>query len=47
MSLEPGCLVMVEPGERHRIVWVDPDHGLRWVIVKQVSAPDSKTVVPD
>jgi mannose-6-phosphate isomerase-like protein (cupin superfamily) len=47
VPLEPNSLVMVEPGERHRVVWVDPEQGLRWVIVKQVSAADSKTVVPE
>ena len=47
VPLEPNTVVMVEPGERHRVALVDPDLGLRWVIVKQISAPDSKTVVPD
>jgi len=47
VPLEPNTVVMVEPGERHRVASVDPDVGMRWVIVKQVSAPNSKTLVDD
>ena len=47
VPLTGGTVVMVEPGERHRVVFVDPDIGARWVIVKQQSAPDSKHVVPE
>jgi hypothetical protein len=38
---------MVEPGEKHRVVSVDPEVGVRWVIIKERSAPDSKHVVPE
>ena len=46
VPLDANTVVMVEPGERHRVASVDPELGLRWVAVKRVSAPDSKTVVP-
>lgn len=45
--LRPGIVVMVEPGEKHRVVSVDPEVGVRWVIIKERSAPNSKHVVPD
>ena len=44
VPLEAGTVVMVAPGERHRVNWVDPVHGARWVIVKERSALDSKRV---
>ena len=40
--LAAGTVVMVEPGEKHRVSWVDPDAGVRWVLVKQRSEPNSK-----
>jgi mannose-6-phosphate isomerase-like protein (cupin superfamily) len=36
--LQTGTVVMVQPGERHRIVSVSPS-GVRWVIIKERSAP--------
>ena len=41
VALTAGHTVMVEPGERHRVVEVGPD-GIRWVIIKERSEPDSK-----
>ena len=41
--LEAGTVVMVEPGEKHRVQNVGAA-GVRWVIVKERSAPDSKRV---
>ncbi|MBI1801427.1 MAG: cupin domain-containing protein [Chloroflexi bacterium] len=45
VPLEPNTVVMIQPGERHRVVWVDPDEGIQWLILKERSAPDSKVVV--
>lgn len=46
VPLMGGTVVMVEPGERHRLVMVDPQVGARWVIIKERSTPNSKYVVP-
>ena len=43
VPLEAGATVMVEPGERHQVVDVGPD-GIRWVIIKERSEPDSTHV---
>ena len=32
-------VVMVAPKEKHRIVWIDPKQGAKWVIIKQESVP--------
>lgn len=47
VSLEAGSIVMVEPGERHRVTWVDPDAGVRWIVIKEHSTPDGKIVVSE
>ncbi len=39
--LQAGSTVMVQPGEKHRVVEVGPN-GIRWVIIKERSIPDSK-----
>jgi mannose-6-phosphate isomerase-like protein (cupin superfamily) len=44
VPLQADTVVMVEPGERHRVRCVDPDVGARWVIIKQRSEPNSKHV---
>jgi len=44
VPLMAGLTVKVEPNERHRIVSVGSD-GIRWVIIKERSEPDSKYVV--
>jgi mannose-6-phosphate isomerase-like protein (cupin superfamily) len=44
IPLTPGMVVMVEPGEKHRVVSVCPERGGRWVVVKERSEPDSKFV---
>jgi hypothetical protein len=43
MPLQAGATVMVEPGERHRVVSVGP-MGIRWVIIKERLEPDSKHI---
>lgn len=43
VTLEAGSVVMVEPGERHRVVAVGPDGG-RWIVIKERSVPGSKEV---
>ena len=42
-----GTVVMIHPGEKHRVSSVDPETGVRWVIVKQRSEPNSKHSVPE
>ena len=45
VPLAANTVVMVQPGERHRVVWIDPAEGIQWVIIKERSAPNSKLVV--
>lgn len=45
VRLAAGSVVMVHPGERHRISWVHPELGARWIVVKQESQPNGKHVV--
>ncbi len=47
VPLEAGMVVMMQPGEKHRLIWVDPDYGVQWIVVKERSAPDGKIVVPE
>lgn len=47
VPLVAGTVVMVQPGERHRVMWVDPDAGVQWVVIKERSVPDGKIVVPE
>lgn len=47
VPLEADTVVMVQPGERHRVAWIDLEEGVQWVIVKERSAPESKIVVPE
>lgn len=47
VPLHGGTVMMVEPGEKHRIVAVDPQVGARWVVIKERSLPDSKHVAPE
>ena len=44
VPLAAGTGAMVEPGERHKVVGVG-NEGIRWVIIKERSEPDSKHVV--
>jgi len=43
VPLVAGSVVMVESGERHRVVDVGPE-GVRWIVVKERSVPGSKLV---
>ncbi len=45
IPLKADTVVMVSPGERHRLTRGDPDAGLRWIVVKERSAPDGKILV--
>lgn len=47
VPLEPDTLVMVEPGEKHRVAWVHPSEGIQWVLIKERSVPDGKVIVPE
>ena len=42
VPLEAGSLIMVEPGEKHRVLELDAANGIRWVIIKERSEPKSK-----
>ena len=44
VTLEAGSVTLVEPGERHRLSWVDAEVGLQWVVVKERSEPNSKRI---
>ena len=44
VPLKEGTTIMVQPGERHRVISVG-ERGIRWVIIKERSEPDSKYVV--
>jgi mannose-6-phosphate isomerase-like protein (cupin superfamily) len=46
VPLRADSIVMVEPGGRHRVRFVDPELGARWVIITQRSEPNSKHVAP-
>ncbi|MFT5692662.1 MAG: mannose-6-phosphate isomerase-like protein (cupin superfamily) [Oceanicoccus sp.] len=41
IPLFAGPTIMVQPGERHRVVAVGPS-GIGWVIIKERSEPNSK-----
>lgn len=43
VPLRAGSVVMIEPGERHRVSHISA-RGVRWVIVKERSIPNSKHV---
>lgn len=43
VPLVAGSVVMVEAGERHRVAAVGPE-GVRWIVVKEKSVPNSKVV---
>ncbi len=43
--LAAGVVVMVQPGERHRVTWIDPDVGAQWIVIKERSVPGSKMIV--
>jgi mannose-6-phosphate isomerase-like protein (cupin superfamily) len=47
VPLDADTVVMVEPGERHRLTWVDPEEGVRWVIIKEHSMPGTKYCVSE
>lgn len=45
VPLQADSIIMVEPKERHKIKYIDPDTGARWVIIKEKSEPNSKHIV--
>ena len=45
ISLSKDTLLAVDPYEKHKWHSIDPSHGIRWVIIKEESRPDSKIVV--
>jgi mannose-6-phosphate isomerase-like protein (cupin superfamily) len=44
VPIEKGSLLMIEPGEIHRIAAIDQDVGLQWVIIKEKSISNGKHV---
>jgi mannose-6-phosphate isomerase-like protein (cupin superfamily) len=47
VPVEAGMVVMVQPGEQHRVTWIAPDEGVEWIVVKERSVPGSKVIVPE
>jgi len=47
LPIKAGMVVMVQPGERHRLIWIAPDEGVQWIVIKERSAPGSKIVVAE
>jgi uncharacterized cupin superfamily protein len=47
VPLEAGNVVMVEPGERHRVTWIDPDAGVQWIVVKERSMPNDRIALSE
>jgi mannose-6-phosphate isomerase-like protein (cupin superfamily) len=47
VAIAAGMVVMVQPGERHRVACIDPEAGVQWIVIKERSAPGSKIVVPE
>lgn len=43
VKMEAGQVIMVEPGENHKVISISPE-GARWIIVKERSEPDSKVI---
>ena len=41
VSLQPGMVVMVEPGEQHMVSSIGK-MGAHWIVIKEQSEPDSK-----
>ena len=44
VSLSKDILLMVDPYEKHKWHSIDPVVGIRWVIIKGKSIPDSKVI---
>ena len=47
VPLEPHTVVMLQPGERHRVTRVDPEAGIQWIVIKERSVPNSKIAIPE
>ncbi len=45
VSLSKEMLLMVDSYEKHKWHSIDPSVGIKWVIVKEMSIPDSKNIV--
>ncbi|WP_016950314.1 cupin domain-containing protein [Anabaena sp. PCC 7108] len=43
-ALEPNTVMMIEPNERHRILSVDSEEALIFVVVKSKSVPNNKVL---
>lgn len=43
ITLRPQMVIMVEPGERHHIVAIDPS-GARWIVIQERSIPHTKYI---
>ena len=45
LTVNASQVLMVEPGEQHEVVAVNPETGVRWVIIKEQSRLDGKHLV--
>lgn len=43
VPLQAGMVVMIEPGERHRVASVG-ETGARWIVIKERSEPNTKYI---
>ena len=41
VPIQAGMVVMIEPGERHRVTSIGPA-GARWIVIKERSEPGTK-----
>tara|TARA_Y100000817_G_C16833964_1_gene534833 strand:- start:1116 stop:1442 length:327 start_codon:yes stop_codon:yes gene_type:complete len=42
--LRPDECLMVEAGEKHQVTWVHPELGIKMLVIKERSEPNSKTI---
>ena len=42
--LYPNTVLMINPGERHQISWINPNSGARWMTIKEKSIPEKKSL---
>jgi hypothetical protein len=47
VPMEANTVLIIAPGERHRVLWVDPAQGIQWIVIKERSAPNTKFIVPE
>ena len=35
INAKENTIIMVEPGEKHYIAWIEPQKGMKWIIIKE------------